>query len=224
MISAAKTWPLISRRDEQAVGRLMRALLTIGFCMSYVGNSRPASGSEHHLSHFFEVTGIMSGKPYLSHGLDVVYSTAVTCALRHRLIQTVSEAVYTPVDLEKRHRRLQRVYGPLMPELDALQKKLGFYGDARAQRQKSIQTQWPLLRGVLAEVPDEQVILTYIKALGLNFSEFTGVYSGEGIGNAIVFAKELKDRYTLLWLMQDMGLLETLAVSYVKALDETQAL
>ena len=31
------------------------------FCfeLSFVGTSRPASGSEHHLSHYFEITGIL---------------------------------------------------------------------------------------------------------------------------------------------------------------------
>ena len=54
----------VKDREETAVGELMEALVTVGIAMSYVGNSRPASGSEHHLSHFFEITGILDGKEY----------------------------------------------------------------------------------------------------------------------------------------------------------------
>ena len=36
-------------RDEEAIKTLMEALVGVGIAMAYVGNSRPASGSEHHL-------------------------------------------------------------------------------------------------------------------------------------------------------------------------------
>lgn len=36
------------------------------------------SGSEHHLSHYFEITGILDGAPYFCHGIDVIYSAVVT--------------------------------------------------------------------------------------------------------------------------------------------------
>ena len=47
----------VVNRDEEAVGALMEALVIVGIAMAYVGNSRPASGSEHHFSHYFEITG-----------------------------------------------------------------------------------------------------------------------------------------------------------------------
>ena len=210
---------LINRRDELAIGRLMRALVTIGFCMSYVGNSRPASGSEHHLSHFFEVIGLLNKQSYLSHGLDVVYSTAITCALRHRLIRSLNEAIYKPLDQDGWNERIQTVYGPIAPDLIAFQKKVGFYGEARQQRQAQIKKQWPLLRSVLADVPSEHEITVLIKALGLSPLELVETYSKEKIKHAILFAKELKDRYTLLWLMQDMGFLDELAEAYIQSLN-----
>ena len=46
-------------RDRNAIRNLMEALVAVGIMMSYVGNSRPASGSEHHLSHFFEIVGLL---------------------------------------------------------------------------------------------------------------------------------------------------------------------
>lgn len=61
----------ILARDEDSIRILMEALVAVGILMSFAGSSRPASGSEHHLSHFFEITGILDHTPYFAHGIDV---------------------------------------------------------------------------------------------------------------------------------------------------------
>ena len=76
----------LQQRDPDAVQTLMEALIGIGIAMAYVGNSRPGSGSEHHLSHFFEITGILNAEPYLVHGTDVAYSAVATQRLREELL------------------------------------------------------------------------------------------------------------------------------------------
>lgn len=76
---------LMARREE-SVEALMESLLPVGVAMSFVGNSHPASGSEHHLSHFFELTGLERNRPYLLHGLDVGYATIITSRLRERVM------------------------------------------------------------------------------------------------------------------------------------------
>ena len=64
----------------------LHSLVVVGIAMAYMGNSRPASGSEHHLSHYFEVTGLLRDEPYFAHGIDVAYSTYVTAGLREELL------------------------------------------------------------------------------------------------------------------------------------------
>ena len=49
----------IKKRDPEAIRSLMEALVVTGIAMYYVGNSRPASGCEHHLSHFWEMRFLM---------------------------------------------------------------------------------------------------------------------------------------------------------------------
>jgi glycerol-1-phosphate dehydrogenase [NAD(P)+] len=161
-----KDLPAVNRRDEHAIARLMEALVAVGFCMSYVGNSRPASGSEHHLSHFFEVIGLLNKQPYFPHGIDVAYSTAVTCALRHRLVHGIQRAGYGPMNQEKWQERVQAVYGTLAPKIIALQNRVGFYGDGREERQARIRKLWPQLQSVLAEVPEENEMAALLEELG----------------------------------------------------------
>ena len=81
----------VKTRDEEAIGTLMKALVIVGLAMAYVGNSRPASGSEHHFSHYFEITGILTDTPYLAHGIDVAYAAVLTAKLREQILASLPE-------------------------------------------------------------------------------------------------------------------------------------
>lgn len=52
---AGKAVVLISSGDKNSIQQLMYALLLSGLAMQMLGNSRPASGAEHHLSHLWEM-------------------------------------------------------------------------------------------------------------------------------------------------------------------------
>lgn len=43
----------IAQRDEEGIKILIQALIESGLVMLVLDYSRPASGGEHHLSHFF---------------------------------------------------------------------------------------------------------------------------------------------------------------------------
>lgn len=52
----------IKDRNPEAIKAVTEALVLSGIAMSFVGNSRPASGSEHHLSHYWEMKFQAEGK------------------------------------------------------------------------------------------------------------------------------------------------------------------
>ena len=47
-----------------------------------------------------------------------------------------------------------------------------------------------------------------LAAVGLEEETFTSLYGEEKIRDALLWAKDLKDRYTVLWTAYDMGCLE----------------
>lgn len=66
---------------SDAVAKLMDALLTAGFSMAMCGNSRPASGSEHHISHFLEMDFVRRGERIPPHGVKVAIGTLISIEL-----------------------------------------------------------------------------------------------------------------------------------------------
>lgn len=205
----------IISRNADSIQRLMEGLVVVGVAMSYMNNSRPASGSEHHLSHFYEVINIMSGGKYFLHGIDVAYSTAITNALRHNLAAETPTQFVNRFNEDEWQADIRSVYGESAEGVIALQKKLGLYSNKNLRR---IKEKWGAIREVLSEAMTYEETVALLKRAELNIEEFYDLYGLDMIKNSISYAKDLKDRYTLFWLLQDIGLLNKYADEFGKLL------
>lgn len=185
----------VKNREEEAVCALMDALVAVGIAMAYVGNSRPASGSEHHLSHFFEITGILDDVPYFSHGIDVIYSAVATAAVRQQVL--ASKPHPYSHDQAAWDAEIEKIYSTSAEEVKKLQAKLNWYNTASYE---NVEAKWEQIKEVLAEAPDEKRMLEMVESVGLDYAEFVKLYGQEKIDTAVLYAKDLKDRYSVLWL------------------------
>lgn len=75
----------IAKRSEQGITILMRSLIESGLAMLLFGQSHPASGAEHHLSHYWEMEYIRLGKKQLLHGAKVGVACMEISDLYHRI-------------------------------------------------------------------------------------------------------------------------------------------
>jgi glycerol-1-phosphate dehydrogenase [NAD(P)+] len=66
----------------EAIEALTRGLLESGVAMAMIGNSRPASGAEHHASHFWDLLAARGLRDHASHGLQVGYATGFAMRLQ----------------------------------------------------------------------------------------------------------------------------------------------
>lgn len=67
----------IAAGDAEGIRILMEALIESGLAMTVFGKSHPASGGEHHLSHYWEMEYLKTNKRQLLHGAKVGVSTAL---------------------------------------------------------------------------------------------------------------------------------------------------
>ena len=193
--------PKLLARDEEAVKTLMEALIGVGIAMAYVGNSRPASGSEHHLSHFFEIIGIMRNEPYFMHGTDVVFSAVYTEKLREKLLTLKFPERASEFDKDSYSKRIKEVYFEASDGVLALQDKLGWYNEDRIAKYSQ---KWDEILKVLSDTPSSSELTEYLKSIELDINDFEKTYGSEKIKNALWFAKDLKDRYSVLWMYFDI--------------------
>lgn len=196
-----KTAKGLLSRDEESVRAVTEALMVVGIMMSFATNSRPASGSEHHLSHFFEITGIVKNQPYFAHGIDVFYSTYITAQIREKLLEiSYDKAQFTPSRGEY-EKDISDAYGSVADGCIALQDKVGSYKKDRACVYNSCEQE---IKAVLAEMPSADEIKAMLDLVELDLGEFYSLYGEEKIKTAIKYAKDLKDRYTVLWMNYDL--------------------
>ena len=188
-------------REEESVRAVTEALMVVGIMMSFATNSRPASGSEHHLSHFFEITGIVKGEEYFPHGIDVFYSTYVTAGIRENLLKSKFPKVQFTPERGEYEKDIDEAYGVVGKGCVALQDKVGFYKKDRVSVYNSKENE---VRAILAEMPTSEEIKSMLDLVELDLNDFYSLYGEEKINCAVKYAKDLKDRYTVLWMNYDL--------------------
>ncbi|WP_313771755.1 sn-glycerol-1-phosphate dehydrogenase [Neobacillus niacini] len=67
----------IAASDEEGIQILIEALIKSGLAMLVFGQSHPASGGEHHLSHYWEMDFLKRKRPAVLHGAKVGVSTVL---------------------------------------------------------------------------------------------------------------------------------------------------
>ena len=189
------------KRDEESIRLLFEALVIVGIMMSFAGSSRPASGSEHHLSHFFEIVGILDSKPYFSHGVDVAYSTVITAKIREELLKSDFPNSIFRLEIKDYENKIEENYKSAAKGCIALQDKVGNYNADRLEIYKEKESE---IKNILSEMPTSEEIEKILLEAELDIREFYEMYGEEKINTAILYAKDLKDRYTVLWLNYDL--------------------
>ena len=186
---------LIVARDDEAIEFLTNALVLIGVTLSLLGSTRPGSGSEHHLSHFFEIVGLIHDKPYFLHGTDVAYSTVVTAGMREELCK-IDTPEFVTVSAEERKAEYARIYGSYAGEVQAIQEKAGSY---ERDLNPVYAEKWREMKAIMSECPTAAEITKMFTDAGFVMEEFEGMYGAEKIRDAMFYGKDLKDRYSVLW-------------------------
>jgi Glycerol dehydrogenase and related enzymes len=85
------------KRDVKAIEYISEALILSGIAMTLSGNSRPASGAEHHLSHYWEIDKLSRKLEHPLHGNSVGVGTVISAWLYKKLNIEERFGIETPV-------------------------------------------------------------------------------------------------------------------------------
>ncbi len=202
----------IQDRDPIAVKAVMEALVLTGIAMSYVGNSRPASGCEHHLSHYWEMISLMDGKTPALHGAQVGVGMLAALKLYHELAaKTAAEINFDAArartfDKDLWTVQMRKYYRDAADGIIALEEKAQKNDvQSRNHRLDVMEAHWDEIRALIREsLPAKEEVLALFEKLDMpSRPEDIGLTDSQ-LNEGILYAKEVRDRYTLLQMRWDV--------------------
>ena len=117
----------LAKRDENAILYLIEALTLTGVAMGLIGISRPASGAEHMLSHYWEMDFIARGKFPELHGIKVGIATPIIAEMFELMRDDVPDCALELAPTREEVEELLRTAGaPVLPTEIGIERDL-FY-------------------------------------------------------------------------------------------------
>ncbi|HHT90949.1 MAG: sn-glycerol-1-phosphate dehydrogenase [Limnochordia bacterium] len=214
----------IAAGDRGAIGELMETLILSGVAISYVENSRPASGSEHHLAHFWEMRLLWEGGDPILHGTGVGIGTVSILRLYQMLLgdELDPRTFLHASALEKDQWALgiRKAFLKGAEEVLALEERVKKNDPALCQKRRMVIAEhWDEILRTLTTVPSPSRVQEYLQTVGAPFEPAQAGLGLRLVFDALVYAKEIRPRYTILQLLGDLGLLEHYAQQLIKAGD-----
>ncbi len=205
--SAVQQADAIGKHTPEGVRALMDALIESGLCMLDFGASRPASGAEHHASHYWEMQRIKKHGQSMLHGAQVGYALSLV-AEQYAKIRGLS-----------RPEVMNRLEGATLPNrADEVKNIQAGYGDMAADIVKEhaafldlteadfdvlkhrIADHWDEIEAAAASVPAPEVIRGYLRQVGAPASaDELGLAPAE-VSPGFQFGHYLRNRFSVVKL------------------------
>jgi glycerol-1-phosphate dehydrogenase [NAD(P)+] len=210
--------------EEQAVRGLTEGLLLSGIASSMAQVSRPASGSEHTISHLMDMFAIRRGLPHNLHGVQVGYGVRVALAAYEALLRTdgLPRPAARPFDESRWERDMRRVFGPQADGLiaDARREQRNAPETVRARAANAAAHRDEIRAIVQGVVDQKERILAALDAAGippLHAPQPLGLSPQDAL-DIFIHAKDLRARYIFPSLVSDLGLLPWMRDALLPAL------
>ncbi|MFP4660578.1 MAG: sn-glycerol-1-phosphate dehydrogenase [Halanaerobiales bacterium] len=205
-------------RTKESIQALSGGLINSGIAMQIVGNSRPASGTEHHISHFLEMYGEIFEEELPPHGIKVALGEYFAANLYMKLYEFDFLSLENVDDLEKRRKRIRANYlnraEPVLETLNERWEEHQLDLDILKKKEKEIKS---LIKDNLVYFRE---IGRYLKETGIIEREDVRTIKREWLLKAVQTAFEIRNRYTVAALLDQLGLLKEWSYEIVDEFQE----
>ncbi len=193
--------PKLAERDADAYEKLMYGLILSGLAMQMFGNTRPASGPEHHMSHCWEM-GVLAHTDAL-HGEKVGVATLIVSKKYHEVLDMGISYLDTLLpNLEMMPKEsLRKTVGeklwPLIEEQNKNDTLTGLNVDI-------IKSKWDELCEILRTVPPYEKLIEIYNAIGAMTTLEEIDLSEDLRDKSFMFAPYIRNRFTFMRIMSRM--------------------
>lgn len=218
--------PQIKKRSPDALGKVMQALILTGTTISLYGNSRPISGSEHHMSHYWEAIGDQRGQQFAMHGEQVAVATVLSLMLSQELVAadvdfSAARAGAATYDQAMWETEICRTYGSASAAVIEMERKAGKNSpEGRLARIDVIESRWSEICSGLRELRSPEWLCKLLRDVGCPCCPKDIGISRDLLKDTFMFCKETRPRYTVYQLAWDLELMDELSDRVISRLEE----
>ena len=191
----------------------MEGLILSGIAITMAGNSRPASGAEHQLAHYWEMRSLKEGSHYHLHGTKVGVATPLILDIYSRVLAIDPSSIAAaalrgnypePSQMEE---LIRHHYGSMAEEILRESSGKRLTGEERENRIQLVLSKWDTIKSSLSWLPQADAVTEMLSQVeGATTPEALGL-PGEWIEEALIYARHLRARYTVLDLATEMGVI-----------------
>lgn len=181
----------ITAEDEETAAAVFEALLLTGIGMSFTKTSRPASGTEHILSHFWECKKLLEGKISDFHGKKVGVATLLITDIYDKL------ALKEKVSAHREVNDWQDIfdnYGELKEEVIKLNTPDTITDGIEPA---VIEKNWDKIREIILSVPRKSEILSAMRRAGCAITNRDIAVSDELCAQGLIYHPYMRRRLSL---------------------------
>lgn len=216
--------PRAKERDGEVLGKIMEGLVLSGVAMSLYGNSRPASGCEHHMSHYWEMIFAQRGERPVPHGTQVGVGTVLILKAVEKLLASpvdfaAARKAAAAYDAEAWKASIEKAYGPAAAGVIEMEEKAQKNETtARLARIDAMEQHWDEIMALLRALPSSAYVAELLEGLGSPSQPAQIGIDHTLLRDTFLYCKEVRARYTILQLLWDLDMLEEIADAVIAEL------
>ena len=207
----------ILERDIDGVDALTKGLIYSGIAMMMVGNSRPASAGEHQISHFFDMYSGIFKEPVPTHGIKVGVASVITSELYLRLLEEDFSQLELKHDRQAREKAIKEIYLEKAPKILELLAERWEREKLSKERLLAKETE------IKAAIKEYENSLKEVEVILDDFKFFARDdiknLNRDWLRKAVNYGFEIRSRYSILTLLNQLGLLEEWGAEAVEKLE-----
>ena len=171
--ACAENADAIGEATPASIVLLMDALVESGLCILDFGDSASASGSEHHLSHFWEMLLLREGRPAILHGAKVGVATVMMAELYAQVCSLSRDEVADRLEasaLPDRAAEIAAIQAAFGAEADAVARAHTAFLDMTPATYDAIKRRvlehWDEIQAIAAQVPPPAEVARLLAVAG----------------------------------------------------------
>jgi glycerol-1-phosphate dehydrogenase [NAD(P)+] len=205
--------------DIGTFAALTEALLYSGISMCIAGSSAPASGAEHLISHTIDMRALLKGRSHDFHGAQVGVATSFMVRLYHDFLRLSASDFKNQraVNLTELTTHLKSYWERnAAPVIDQTLQQFDGHGQPQVWPQ-TIAERWDEIRDrVRPFVDGADRIEKALRAAGAKYHHDQLGFSRDSFKTIVMECSYIRNRYTLLHVLRDAGLLSDMTDKVLK--------